>query len=77
MTFFSRTSGKNHASFSTPRDPLHAKNHEEVIAWIKEHAKITLIIKQLIRACIYLSHDSQSHFPAQMSQHKHLRPMSM
>jgi len=36
---FSRTSVRNHASFSTPRDPLHAKNHEEVIAWIKEHTK--------------------------------------
>ena len=76
---FSRTSGRNHASFFTPRHPLHAKNYEKVIAWIKEHAKHyfsnqTII---LIHACTYLAHDSQSYVTAQMSQHKHLRPMFM
>lgn len=39
VSAFSKTSARKHASFSKPRDPLHAMSHNETLEWIKDHIK--------------------------------------
>ena len=36
---FNDSHSRKHQSFPKPRDPLHAKLHEDIVAWIKDHIK--------------------------------------
>ena len=36
---FVRNPGRRHSSFGNVREPLHSKSRQEIIKWIKEHAK--------------------------------------
>lgn len=39
QSVFVQNPGRKHGSFGNPRDPLHAKPHEDIIKWINEHTK--------------------------------------
>lgn len=41
---FLETSGRCHATFSNPRDPLHVISYKEMVWWIEQHNTCIIII---------------------------------
>jgi len=39
QSVFTQKPNRKHHSFSNPRDPLHFKPHNDIVEWIREHAK--------------------------------------